>query len=131
MLTGHCLCGATSYQAGGVPYHANNCHCTMCRRAAGAAFVTWFSVKRTDFRWTGLQPVTFRSSGRATRTFCGTCGTTLTFEDDHHPDELDITGCSLADPEAVPPRDQLETDERVSWASLEPALPVFPRNRSG
>jgi hypothetical protein len=131
MLTGHCLCGATRYEADGTPFHQSNCHCSMCRRAAGAPFVTWFSVRRSDLRWTAAEPAAYRSSDHATRRFCATCGTTLTFEDDRMPDELDLTTCSLDDPAALPPQDQLETDARVPWVSLEPGLPVFPRTRSG
>lgn len=125
MLTGGCLCGATRYEAGGTPYHETNCHCSMCRRAAGAAFVTWFSVKRPDFRWTGAPPAAYRSSPEAIRAFCATCGTTLTFEPDAK-DELDITTASLDDPSALPPRDELHTATRLPWVSAEPGLPNYP-----
>lgn len=131
MLTGGCLCGATRYEAGGTPYHVTNCHCSMCRRAAGAAFVTWFSVRRPDFRFTGAEPGAWRSSSHATRRFCASCGTSLTFESDHHPDELDITVCSLDDPAILPPQDQLETATRLPWVSLEPGLPDYPHSRPG
>ncbi len=131
MLTGGCLCGATRYEADGAPYHATNCHCSMCRRAAGAAYVSWFSVRRADFRFTQAQPAAYRSSDHATRRFCATCGTPLTFETTRHPDEIDVTTCSLDDPGALPPHDQVETATRLAWVSLEPALPAWPHARNG
>jgi hypothetical protein len=50
-------------------------------------------------------PSSFRSSSKATRSFCPHCGTQLTFQADDYPDEVDITTCSLDHPDAVPPRD--------------------------
>jgi hypothetical protein len=50
MLTGGCFCGAIRYEVAGAPFHETNCHCSICRRTAGAAFVTWFSVRSADHR---------------------------------------------------------------------------------
>ena len=130
MLTGGCLCGATRYEAGGTPYHETNCHCSMCRRAAGAAFVTWFTVRRVEFRWTGAAPAAYRSSAAIVRTFCATCGTTLTFEDDALPAELDVTTCSLDDAACLPPRDETHTAGRLIWVSAEPGLPAYRGRRT-
>jgi hypothetical protein len=49
MLTGGRFCGAIRYQANGTPFHATNCHCSICRRTTGAPFVTWFSLRPSDF----------------------------------------------------------------------------------
>ena len=38
--TGGCLCGAVRYRATVDPIRVVNCHCGMCRRASGAAFLT-------------------------------------------------------------------------------------------
>lgn len=130
MLTGGCLCGATRYEATGTPYHQTNCHCGMCRRAAGATYVTWFSVPRAEFRFTAATPAAYRSSAHATRRFCATCGTPLSFESDKHPDEIDVTTCSLDTPEVLPPADQTRTATRLPWVTLEPGLPTFPEART-
>jgi hypothetical protein len=39
VLTGGCPCGAVRHEAGSTLFHAVICHCTMCRRAAGAAAI--------------------------------------------------------------------------------------------
>ncbi|HTW71326.1 MAG TPA: GFA family protein [Acetobacteraceae bacterium] len=130
MLTGGCLCGAVRYEAGGTPFHAVLCHCSMCRRAAGAPAVAWFSVNRPDFRFTAGQPAAYRSTEHAIRRFCGGCGTQLTFESDEHPAEIDITTASLDDPENVPPADHVHDGTRLSWMRISDGLPRHPDARS-
>lgn len=123
MLTGGCLCGHVRYAAGTAPFHATVCHCAMCRRAAGAPMVAWFSVARADYRLLAGVPTRFASSNRADRTFCPRCGTTLTFESRALPKELDVTTASLDDPEALPPADHTHTATRLSWVRLADGLP--------
>jgi hypothetical protein len=116
------------YEAGGTPYNQSICHCSMCRRAAGAPFVAWFSVPRSHFRLTG-EPTRFRSSAMATRSFCPECGTQLTFELDAAAEEIDVTTASLDEPNRVPPADHIYTESRVDWVKLADGLPQFRRSR--
>jgi hypothetical protein len=130
MLTGGCLCGAVRYAAGGTPFHAVICHCSMCRRSGGAPVQAWFSVARGDLRFTAGAPATYRSSGHATRQFCPSCGTQLTFADDRLPEEIDITLATLDDPEALPPTDHVHDGTRLSWVRIEDGLRRFPVGRT-
>lgn len=130
MIYGGCYCGAIRYQAGGEPFHRTHCHCENCRRISGAPFVSWFSVHRADFRVLHGEPRRFRSSDLATRSFCPDCGTPLTFEHDAAPGEIDVTICSLDDPERLAPLDQTWVERRLGWIAAAPALPEFRRGRS-
>ncbi|QSA95782.1 GFA family protein [Methylococcus sp. EFPC2] len=130
MLTGGCHCGAIRYEADGVPFHETNCHCSICRRTTGAPFVAWFSVARSDFRIVQGTPQRYRSSEKGRRSFCPTCGTQLTFEHEDMPDEIDITTCSLDDPERLPPRDHTRTRSKLSWVELGDGLPEHPESRN-
>jgi hypothetical protein len=123
-LTGGCFCGRIRYAARGTPFHETLCHCTDCRRAAGAPAVAWFSVRRQEFQFTAGDPRAFRSSDRAIRRFCPDCGTQLTFEADALPDEIDITTASLDDPDAVPPRDHCHVEGRVAWDIIADGRPL-------
>src|SRR4051812_47536370 len=105
MLKGGCFCGEIRYEAAARPFNETSCHCSICRRTAGAPFVAWFSVPRTGFRLLQGAPARFRSSAHGTRSFCPRCGTPLTFEDDDFPQEIDVTTSSLDDAESVPPKD--------------------------
>ncbi len=73
-MKGKCLCGSIEVLA---PDHqeAGLCHCSMCRRWSGGPM---FAVHcGTDVQFSGAAPATFRSSDRAERGFCPSCGTHL------------------------------------------------------
>jgi hypothetical protein len=128
-LKGGCLCGRVRYEADAAPFHETICHCADCRRAVGAPTVAWFSVPRAAFRFSAGTPAAYQSSAHVTRRFCGTCGTALTYESTDHPDEIDITTCSLDDAAAVPPKDHSFSSDKVKWDVVCDGLRVFPRLR--
>ena len=41
---GQCLCGAVAFTAALPSKWVAHCHCTLCQRAHGAAFVTWVGM---------------------------------------------------------------------------------------
>lgn len=129
MLKGGCFCGRVRYEAAGAPTHETSCHCSICRRASGAAFVTWFTVPRSSFRFVSGEPARFKSTAKAVRSFCPECGTQLTFEHEDFADEIDVTTCSLDNPEALPPRDHTWTRSKLSWIELADALPQYGKRR--
>jgi len=98
MLTGGCFCKAIRYEARGTPFHETNCHCSICRRTTGAPFVTWFSVRSSDFRITKGEPTLFNSTEKGVRSFCARCGTQLIFQHADFPDEIDVTTAASITP---------------------------------
>jgi hypothetical protein len=129
-LTGGCACGAVRYEARGTPFHSTLCHCADCRRAAGAPAVAWFSVKADGLVFVQGAPALHRSSPPVERGFCGRCGTQLLYRNDADPDEVDVTTCSLDDPEAVPPHDHTFAARRLHWLQVADGLPVYQRTRA-
>ncbi len=129
MYAGGCFCRAVRYQVEGAPFHETLCHCSICRRTSGAPLVAWASFPRTGFRFTSGSPAQIRSSPGACRSFCAACGTPLLFEHDDFPDELDITLCSLDDPESIPPKDHTHVLSRLPWVERMDALRKYARGR--
>lgn len=75
-LTGHCLCGAVTVTVTPTKDHLEACHCEMCRRWCGSAYIAVQSDDRVSF--TGEQHITrFKSSEWAQRGFCSKCGSNL------------------------------------------------------
>jgi hypothetical protein len=78
---GGCLCGAVRYRASAHPRRVVSCHCGMCRRASGAAFLTFVHFPADAFAWTSAEPTRYRSSAAAERGFCALCGSTLSMHE--------------------------------------------------
>lgn len=130
MRTGACYCKAIRYAVPDSVSHSTNCHCEMCRGTTGAPFVAWFTVPADQFVLVSGAPASFRSSSHGTRTFCPACGTQISFADDATPGDIDITTCSLDDPNSVPPHSHIFTQSKVSWLILADGLPQYRRSRS-
>lgn len=129
MLRGRCFCGFIRYVADGVPAFQTNCHCATCRRTSGAPFVTWFSLPSSAYRIESGEPARFASSEHGERTFCPRCGTPLTFTSNHFPGQIDITTCSLEEPDVVPPKDHTYVQSQLPWVKLADGLPRYRRAR--
>lgn len=117
-INGGCYCGAVRFSAAGRTLHRANCHCANCRRAAGAQAVAWITVRSAGFKFKKGKPKRFRTDTKAWRTFCGICGTSLTYENDARPGEMDVTTGSLDSPEAFAPSKDVFAEERPSWVPL-------------
>jgi hypothetical protein len=130
MLTGGCFCGFVRYESDGEPFDEANCHCSVCRRTSGAAFVTWCSVPRRAFRWSSGQASSFASSDNGTRTCCPRCGTSLTFSSRHLPDEIDIAVASLDEPSGVAPKADIHVGTKLPWVVLDSTLPSYSGDRT-
>jgi hypothetical protein len=114
-IQGGCLCGAVRYRVSERPRIAVLCHCADCRRACGAQSVAWITVPAGSFAFVQGEPERFRSSPPVVRTFCGTCGTPLTYQTEKRAQDIDITTGSLDDPEAFPPAKEFFTEQKLSW----------------
>ena len=122
---GSCLCGAIRFTIETPPKWVAHCHCSMCRRAHGAPFVTWVGVETAAFRLVGGADVlrTYASSADATREFCGTCGASLFWRDVRHPEVVDVTlGTLDAEPEQLPVA-HIWFAHKASWVRIPDDLP--------
>ena len=115
-ILGGCMCGAVRYRGNEPPRISTVCHCEDCRRGAGAQSVAWVTFPAESFTFVQGQPETFRSSPPVERTFCGRCGTSLTYWSEERSHEIDVTTGSLDDPESFPPTKQVFPEQKLSWA---------------
>jgi hypothetical protein len=132
MMRGSCLCGRVRYEVRGPLGRISHCHCTMCRKAHGAAFGTYARVKRSDFAWlSGADAiVAYRSSPEVTRTFCGTCGSTLQFIHASRPEGFALAVGTLDDDPGTRPALHIFTASKAPWYEIADDLPQhegYPR----
>ena len=123
-VTGSCFCGAVRFEVDLPSLFCAHCHCSMCRRSNGAAFVTWFGVEVGHLRLLdSTSVVRHRSSEYGTRSFCGRCGSPLFCESSLHPERIDITLASMEAPIDREPQAHTYYDCRVDWIEDLAALP--------
>ncbi len=127
-LSGGCACGRHRYRARGVPRDLTLCHCSDCRRASAAPAVAWVTFRASEIEWTSL-PALRQSSARAQRGFCPECGTQLSFFLVADPDVVDLTLCSLDDPEALKPESHIYTRSQLSWLRTADPWPRYEASR--
>lgn len=124
-IEGGCLCGAVRYRIQGDPLASGTCQCRTCRKAAAAVIVPWLHVESAHLSFTAGKPIEFTSSPGVTRSFCGRCGTPLTYWTTKYGATIDVTTCSLDDPEAYPPMAHVWTSHKLSWVKLDDGLPFL------
>jgi hypothetical protein len=123
-VTGSCFCGAVRFEVELPTLFCAHCHCSMCRRSNGAAFVTWFAVEPAKLRLLESSSlVRHRSSEHGSRSFCGRCGSQLFCENAQHPERIDITLASMHGPIDRPPQAHFYYDSRAHWIDGEEKLP--------
>jgi hypothetical protein len=127
---GGCLCGGVRYRVAGEARMSAICHCVSCRRASGAQSVAWVVFPSEAFSFVSGDPAEYRSSSGVSRTFCGRCGTSLTYQHDGNADSIDVTTASLDLPDELPPTRHVWLEDKVGWESVNDGLPRFERGGS-
>ncbi len=127
---GGCLCGGVRYRVAGERRTSAICHCVSCRRASGAQSVAWVVFPSEAFSFVSGDPAEYRSSAEVSRTFCGRCGTSLTYQRDGSQDSIDVTAASLDLPDEFPPTRHVWLEDKVGWESVNDGLPRFERGGS-
>ena len=97
MLTGSCLCGATSFEIDGDLAPGAMCHCGQCRKQTSHVYASTHipkanvrMTKDADLRW-------YAASDIARRGFCGACGSVL-FWDPHDEDKISVSMGAIDEP---------------------------------
>jgi hypothetical protein len=112
---GGCFCGNVRYVFEGEDIPVADCHCSMCRRTSGAAYVTWLVVPEDSFRYTKGEPTLFRSSADGSRYFCDQCGTPICCTNTTHEGIVDVTLGSLDEPEKFTPTFSIFEDTKLPF----------------
>ena len=123
-IRGGCLCGEVAFEVTPPAKFCIHCHCTMCRRANGAAFVTWVVMPEARVRMVAGEAalVRYQSSPGGSRSFCGKCGTQLFCQNDHHPGLIDVTRASLPDDAGFDPRSHIYYSDKAGWVEVNDGL---------
>ncbi|MEM8750050.1 MAG: GFA family protein [Pseudomonadota bacterium] len=128
MVTGHCYCGAISFESHKQPQTVAYCHCEDCKRASGApvAAIAAFAADAIAFSpnaGTGFSP-----SEGVTRHFCGKCGSPLMSRFDYLPDQAYVPLGILDDASRLAPKVHAYESQRYPWLHIEDSAERFPQS---
>ena len=128
VITGGCHCGAVRYEAEGEALTHALCHCSDCRRSAGAPMVGWTMYRLDAVKVTRGVLKVYESSEHGRRHFCPDCGTGLFYTNvETLPGIIDIQSATYDEPDAVPARAHIQVAERIGWMERAHELPAFER----
>jgi hypothetical protein len=125
MIRGSCLCGKVRYEIDGPLFEALNCHCSMCRKAHGAAFRSRARVRANNFRWVqGEDQITYYESSPGNRRgFCRTCGSPILSKFEADPTVLSLPLGTLDDDPGVRPERHVYVKSKAPWFVISDRLP--------
>ena len=125
MIRGGCLCGGIQLEARSVS-RILHCHCSMCRKAHGAAFGSFAFVPSDGFRFLkGRELIQlYESSPGNYRGFCRVCGSSVPLVP-RGPEDVCIPAGLLDDDPGVRPALHLFVGSKATWWEITDDRPTF------
>lgn len=127
MIQGSCLCGKVHYEVELLPNKVFNCHCSYCRKAHGADYVTVTLAKGDTLKITqGAEHFKeFQNEIGGFRAFCSNCGTRLM---NYAPDKalfLSVVVATIDTPMEIKPLAHVNVESKAAWHEPYAGIPSF------
>jgi hypothetical protein len=121
---GSCLCGEIEFVVSLPSKWCAHCHCSMCRKAHGAGYVTWIGFEQQQVVFTNGEDQVgwYQSSSGAERGFCRKCGSTMFFRSQQWAGELHIAVACLNGKLDRQPQANVFFDKHVDWMPIDDSL---------
>jgi hypothetical protein len=126
-VEGSCLCGLVQFDVTTPSKFCCHCHCSNCRRAHGAAFVTWVGFRAGQVRILsgGNILIRYQTDTGATRSFCGCCGTTLFYEGPRWVGDIHVVLGNINGEIDRLPAAHVYVDHKAPWWTIRDSLPQY------
>ena len=123
MASGHCLCGAVTFEMTGDPIATAVCHCDHCQRQSGGAFSVNLIVHESQVAIKGdLKSYIERGENNdddyVRRNFCPNCGSPITSELLKTAGVIAVKAGVLDDKSSVQPAVEVWCEHKQPWVSL-------------
>ncbi|MFI0399340.1 MAG: GFA family protein [Thiolinea sp.] len=136
MIQGSCLCGQIEYEVELIPDKVFNCHCSYCRKAHGADYVTVALAKGDTLNIIKGQDslIEHQNEIGGIRAFCANCGTRLM---NYAPDKslyLSVSASTIDTPIKIKPLAHVNVESKATWHEPYAGIPSFqalPENLLG
>lgn len=122
-LRGKCQCGEIEYAVTDDFLYAQNCHCSQCRRATGAAFKPFAGIERSKMRLTkGTGSISIFGEADAHDARCRRCGSLL-YSVVRNGRYVHITLGTLVDVPSIRPTAHIFVGSMAPWFTITDDLP--------
>jgi hypothetical protein len=126
-LVGGCLCGSVRYAITAPLGVVEHCHCSMCRKAHGAAFSTNAVVPTSSLNVTlrANSLTEYESSPNRRKCFCSKCGSQLFIRRTDRPEITVVALGTLDTPPQSYPEHHVFVSSKAAWYTITDNLPQF------
>jgi hypothetical protein len=124
-ITGRCYCGAVSIRATRPPQVVAYCHCIDCRRVTGAPVTAWAAFEEAAVTFDPDEGRVASVNPGVTRTFCGSCGSSLACRYDYLPGQVYIALGLLDQASELAPQVHAHEAQRLPWLSIVDTIERF------
>ncbi|HXV26330.1 MAG TPA: GFA family protein [Alphaproteobacteria bacterium] len=125
MLAGGCVCGAVHYAVADEFVYALNCHCSICRRATGAAFKSIAGIEREKLSIIrGGDKLMIFGDENSNDTRCTVCGSFL-YSVVRNGAYVHVAMGTLAHDPTIRPNKHIFVGSKAGWFTITDDLPQF------
>lgn len=128
-LEGGCACGAVRFRLTSRPLFTHCCHCTVCQRMTGSAFVINAMIEADRIEITGTPPIPIRvpAAGGAWHGIhrCLSCQTAVWSQYGKAAVIRYVRVGTLDDPAALPPEAHIYVRSKLPWLVLPPDADAY------
>jgi hypothetical protein len=101
------------------------CHCRDCRKSSGTPVSLFAEYRVEKVEIEQGTPKVYESSPGVRRSFCGDCGTPLSYEDESLPGEVYVMVGVFDDPEPFEPEAHDWVSQKLQWLDVRDDLPQY------
>jgi hypothetical protein len=134
-VTGHCLCGAVSYEIDAEPMMAIMCHCEDCQRGSGASYSVnavfpLAALKVDESKLKSFETIGEDTQMKRQRMFCPECGSPVITKLAEMPEMVVIKAGTLDDSSWYEPTMEIYCGSAQQYVHKEDAAErgMFPRS---
>ena len=130
-LVGKCRCAAVHYAVADEFVYAANSHCSLCRRATGAAFKPFAGIERDKLRITkGADNLMILGDTSANDTRCKLCAAFL-YSVVRDGAFVHVAMGSLVDDPSIRPNKHIFVGSKARWFTITDDLPQYAEEHAG
>jgi len=78
-----------------------------------------------QLKYTANLPASYRSGDGVKRSFCGRCGSPISYQSDRWPDQVHLYLGIFDDPDKIHPEGHVKCEEKIAWLNLDDDLPRY------